>query len=65
VVPRAAPIEPAADVSTPELLRSALDESREMVRLELAHQELPDDVRKLKGAAMNVPELAWRRTSGL
>ena len=47
---RVDPIEPATELSTSELVRQALDESRELVRLEvrLAQQELRDDVRKLK-----------------
>jgi hypothetical protein len=50
VTHRVDPIEPAAELSTSELVRQALDESRELVRLEmrLAQEELRDDVRKLK-----------------
>jgi uncharacterized membrane protein YuzA (DUF378 family) len=42
------------ELSTPELLREALDESKELVRLELklAQEELREDVRKLKGAGI-------------
>jgi uncharacterized membrane protein YqjE len=50
VTHRVDPIEPTGELSTSELVRQALDESRELVRLEvrLAQQELRDDVRKLK-----------------
>jgi len=46
-------MDPVAELSTPELLRQSLDESRELVRLEirLAQEELREDVRKLKAAA--------------
>ena len=47
---RVDPIGTAADPSTSELVRQALDETRELIRLEmrLAQEELRDDVRKLK-----------------
>jgi putative superfamily III holin-X len=56
VTHRADPLEPAAQLSTSELVRQALDESRELVRLEmrLAREELRDDVRKLKWAGILV-----------
>ena len=49
-----APIEPHVEPSTPELLREALGDSRELVRLEmrLAQEELREDVRRIKFAAI-------------
>ena len=43
-----------AELHTPELLRQALDQSRELVRLELelAQRELREDARKLKWAGL-------------
>ncbi|MEO8183552.1 MAG: phage holin family protein [Deltaproteobacteria bacterium] len=59
MAPRAVPIEPipietVTELSTPELLRQALDETKELVRLEikLAQAELHEDVRKLKVAGI-------------
>lgn len=51
---RPLPTDPSAEVSTPELLREALGESKELLRLELklAQEELREDVRKLKGAGI-------------
>jgi uncharacterized membrane protein YqjE len=48
------PTDLSAEISTPELLREALAESKELVRLEirLAQEELREDVRKLKGAGI-------------
>jgi uncharacterized membrane protein YqjE len=42
------------ELSTPELLRQVVDESKELVRLEvkLAQEELREDVRKLKWAGI-------------
>jgi Flp pilus assembly protein TadB len=47
-------MDPVAELSTPELLRQSLDESRELVRLEirLAQEELREDVHKLKAAGI-------------
>ena len=52
--PRSAPIEPALHTSTPELLREALVDTKELVRLEmkLAQEELREDVRRIKGAGI-------------
>jgi uncharacterized membrane protein YqjE len=50
-----APIEPHVEQpSTPELLREALGDSRELVRLEmrLAQEELREDVRRIKFAGI-------------
>jgi uncharacterized membrane protein YqjE len=51
---RTLPTEPMTDLSTPELLRQAIDESKELVRLELrlAQEELREDVRRMKGAGI-------------
>jgi len=59
MAPRAVPteavtVDPATELSTPELLRQVLDQSKELVRLEikLAQAELHEDVRKLKVAGI-------------
>lgn len=51
---RTLPTEPMTDLSTPELLRQTLDDSKELVRLELrlAQEELREDVRRMKGAGI-------------
>jgi uncharacterized membrane protein YqjE len=54
MVQRVLATESMTDLSTPELLRRALDDSKELVRLELrlAREELREDVQHMKGAAI-------------
>ena len=46
--------QPLAELHTPELVRQALDQTRELVRLELelAQRELREDARRLKWASI-------------
>ena len=56
MTPRVVPpvVDPPVELSTPELLRQTLDETKELVRLEvrLAQAELREDVSQLKWAGI-------------